>query len=548
MQDDVFTIDQNCHPLWDVVPKVHALARRGHRVRHFVEDVDVAFTAMGARAGDQPLHLARERFHRSGGADWGAAVFYFEFLGRQPVEIRDWEPLTGMKTAALARHLGRSVDELYDQFSPSDNWQLIGPSYVTRRDYHRIIGDLSAAEAADFLHEIIGHAEANMLATFPAAACRRRSRDWLTDQRLLFDLILADCSEGRLTDVYRRWLDESTGKLALSTSKGQVSLDLTSKLFACGGSPDQTALLELFTRQYDRAAAIYNRAIEQAQVPLHPLRSDEGELPFFVSFEHEGHKVRTGVFLREKHLRIGDLEFPLTADGGIPTAEMSRAGIAALSGKAVLLVIQARVGAAGRPLALPYRGSPYVPAAHRLAAELAAQGLLPGPLQPIVRVRLRFLDRLTAISEPIRLPEYLAAAFGQDEIPAAELGRNYADLAAEAAARLESFRTEAGRRQWQRDNLRDLLRRIDDLDSRRRKLAESAPPPEQIRGLWQQIKPLQVELLARTVDQIARDWQVRDLDFWDSRGAILPWAVALGGQAFYDSLIESAEIYEESAQ
>jgi len=540
MQDDMFTIDQNCHSLWDVAPKVQALARRGYRVRHFVEDVDVAFTALGARAGDQRLHLARERFHRSGGADWGAAVFYFEFLGRQPVEIRDWEPLTGMKTAALARQLGRSVDELYDQFSPSDNWQLIGPSYVARRDYHRIIGDLSAGEVAPFLHEIIDRAESNMLATFPAANCRRRIADWLAAQRSLLDRILGDCSGGQLTDVYHRWLAECAGN--------GLSLDLTSKLFACGASPDQTALLELFTRQYDRAAAIYNRAIDETRVPLHALRTDQGELPFFASFQHEGHKVRTGVFLRDGRLRIGDRQFPLAPDGGIPTAELSRAGILALAGKALLLVIQARVGAGGRPLALPYRGSPYVPAAHRLAGELAAQDLLPAPLNPIVRVRLRFLDRLTAISEPIRLGEYLAGAFGQDEIPAAELGRNYADLAAEAAARLESFRTELGRRQWQREHLPDLVRRIGELDSRRRKLAESAPPPEEIRGLWKQIKPLQVELLSRTVDQIARDWQVRDLDYWDSRGAILPWSIALGGRRFYDDLIGSAEIYEESGQ
>ncbi len=72
MQDDVFTIDQNCHSLWDVVPKVQALASGGRRVRHFVEDVDVAFTALGAHAGDWGLQLARERFHRSGGAGRGA--------------------------------------------------------------------------------------------------------------------------------------------------------------------------------------------------------------------------------------------------------------------------------------------------------------------------------------------------------------------------------------------------------------------------------------------------------------------------------------------
>ncbi|MFW6065483.1 MAG: hypothetical protein ACOC9S_01555, partial [Planctomycetota bacterium] len=117
-----FSIDQNCHSLWDAIPKVQSLADGGEQVRHFLEDVDVAFTALGA-GPSTPLRLAKERFYRSGGQDWGAALFYSEFLGRVPVEIRHWEPLTGMTTKALAGRLRRKVDELYGQYSPGDNWQ-----------------------------------------------------------------------------------------------------------------------------------------------------------------------------------------------------------------------------------------------------------------------------------------------------------------------------------------------------------------------------------------------------------------------------------------
>ena len=99
----MFSIDQNCHSLWDALPKLQALAARGARVRHFVEDVDVAFTSLGSQGAAGPLQWTRERFHPSGGQDWGAALFYSEFLGKLCVEIRDWEPLIGMKTAALAR-------------------------------------------------------------------------------------------------------------------------------------------------------------------------------------------------------------------------------------------------------------------------------------------------------------------------------------------------------------------------------------------------------------------------------------------------------------
>ena len=66
-----------------------------------------------------------------------------------------------------------------------------------------------------------------------------------------------------------------------------------------------------------------------------------------------------------------------------------------------------------------------------------------------------------------------------------------------------------------------------------------------MRELWDKEKALQLDLLDRTLRQIARDWQLRDLDYWDSRGALLPWAVALGGQTFYDSLVAEADIYAE---
>ncbi len=36
----MFSIDQNCHSLWDVLPKLQALQRRAEAVTHFVEDID----------------------------------------------------------------------------------------------------------------------------------------------------------------------------------------------------------------------------------------------------------------------------------------------------------------------------------------------------------------------------------------------------------------------------------------------------------------------------------------------------------------------------
>lgn len=51
----MISIDQNCHSLWDVVPKLQALAAHGKKVRHFIEDIDVAFTSAAAEVESAPF-------------------------------------------------------------------------------------------------------------------------------------------------------------------------------------------------------------------------------------------------------------------------------------------------------------------------------------------------------------------------------------------------------------------------------------------------------------------------------------------------------------
>jgi len=533
----MFSIDQNCHSLWDVLPKLQALVRRGEPVRHFIEDIDVAFTSLGSRVDSNSLRLVRERFHPSGGADWGAALFYFEFLGRQPVEIRQWEAYTGMKTSVLARKLSRSVEDLYDEFSPSDNWQLIGPSYVADREHHRVIGDLTVAQTAPFITEVLAKARKNSMETFPQADSQQRLGEWFDREEALVARLLKECSGGRLVDVYRRWLGEYLGD--------EVVLDLTSSLFACGADPDRTALMEVFLSDYDLAAGLYNEAVEGASVGLHPLNTAEGELPFFATLRHNGRRVRTAVRLEGRDILISGRGFKLRRGGRLPLDKLASAGIECLAGKAALLVIQARLGHGGDELAVPYRGSQYMPAAHRLAEKLRAADLLGEGLRPLVRVRFRLLERLRKIDTIIRLPEVIATYFDRRELPASMLGESYASLAAEAAERLEAFKDESARARWQRDNFPGTVEAIDRLERRRRELARENPKSAEIRELGRRQKELQTELLGKFIEQISRDTQMARIDHWDSRGALLPWCVALGGRDLYNDVIAGAELYRE---
>ena len=303
-----------------------------------------------------------------------------------------------------------------------------------------------------------------------------------------------------LVELYRAWMSEHLADEACK----RVRLDLSSSLFACQADRARVALLEVFVRDYERAARLYNEALAETDSDLRPLRVSDGELPFFAIQEYQGHLVRTAGYLSGRDVRFGRQTFALAPNGALPIDQMVASGIRALAGKAVILVTQARIGPNGRPLALPYRGSLYMPTAHRLVEKLAAEGLLPGQVRPVVRVRFHLVDRLRELDTTIRLPDHLAECFGRAEVPARELGENWRDLQRETDERLARLADPAGRDAF--------------------------------------IGRLFLDL---TLRQIARDWQVRELDCWDSRGALLPWAIALGGQDFYDGLLRRAEIYEE---
>jgi len=519
------------------LPKLQALAQRGYDLTQFVEDVDVAFTSLGADVDDEDLDIARECYHRSGASSWGAALYYTGFLGRLPVDVRDWEPFTGLKTKTLAKKLGLSLDELFTEYSAGDNWQLVGPSFLGDRDHHRVIGDLGVAEVRDFLRRIMRIARDNMFATFPEKAPRKRLADWFRREEALVDTLLSELADRPLVDLYHAWLRHYLPP--------GVKLDRTSSLFACGGRHQGTELLELFVADYDRAAGLYNEALSEAATGLRGLRTRDGELPFFAVMERSGHLVRTPAALDGKELILAGRAFTLETGGRIPMRALADAGVRCLVGKALLLVIQVRLAPGGSPLAMPHRGSLYMPASNRLMEKLAAAGMLPAKLHPIVRVKFGLLERMKSLETIIRLPNHLAPSFGKEEISARELAENYPQVADDARRRLESFRDPALREAWRRWRFPELVRSMEEADRKRAELARAGADPSRTRALWDKVKQLRRRLLERTVRQIARDFQARDIDYYDSRGALWPWSVALGGQRFYAELVGRAEIYTE---
>ena len=541
----MISIDQNSHSLWDTLPKLQVLAAAKIDVTHYVEDIDVAFTQLGKNSTGLQLQIARERFYPSGGQDWGAGLFYTDFLGRLPTEPRNYEPQLGAKISRICKSVGVDIEQFYDTYAVSDNWQLIGPSYIAGGDYHRLIGDVSIAEVQKFLLETITRGEADTLGKFPHPDCRARTQQWFAEERSRVEKLIAANPNGTLPELYRAWLssdDYLADKIECTMTSGIFDLKTENR--------NRDALLELFLRDYPAAAAIYNRAIAESHVGLNELQTTKGELPFFAVLHHNRHLVRTNTFCDAGKLVIDGESFALLPNGRLPIDALRKSGIMGLPGKAVVMGVQVRMLDTPAPLVLPDHGSLYMPGVHRFELLLTESGLLPQitNIDPIVRVSFDLLNRMKSLPGEIviHLPEHLAGVFGCDEISAIGFSESYRDLAAQAAARLEGFKQPQNRQSWISDNFPAEHSALDAINSQRQELARVNSKDPQIRELHHRGRLLETQLQEKLVQQVFTDVQVSQLDYYNSRCAVLPWCYALGGAGFYDEVINNAEIFTES--
>lgn len=532
------SIDQNCHSLWDAVPKLDALGRQGYAGFHCIEDVDVAFTLRGGAAlpPDGPLSLARERFYRGGASDWGAALFYTDFLGRNPLDVRDMEPFTGWSTAALSRRLNCSVDELYAEFSVSDNLQLVGPSYTADSQYHRTIADVRIREVDEQVRTLLNHARDDCLRRFPEPAAQKRVRQWFAAEAERVETWLGECET--LPDLYHQWMRHHLPDTDVKRASEVFGLSERT------GAPG--TVLGEFLRNYERTADLYNQAIQETDSAQYPLNTDEGELPFAVVLERGGRWLRGNLNLNNGRLHAEEDAWDLGAGGGLPVSRMASSGVRAVVGKALVLVLDARLGADAGALALPRHGSQYMPTARRFEA-LLTSAMAPKPtVQPVWRVSAHFPRQLRGCRTLIRLPGYLHSAFGAAELPADELGARFCDVRNQALRRLEQARDEEGRQALLRRWAPEWVERRDAVNARRRELGRNPETRSQASELWDEVKELDARLLRVLAERVVETLHVCRIDFWDSRGALLPWAVALGGEKLYNQVVSRAEIAAES--
>lgn len=527
------SIDQNCSPLWDAIPKLAALHHHGHHGLHCIEDLDIAFTQHAAPPGTPP-HLAPETIYPDGNSDWGASLFYSDFLGRNPINPRTLEPILHAPAAVLAKRAGLTLPQLFAAHASSDNHQIIAPSFLSpdTPHRHRTLADLTLAELRPALLDLLNHAYADTLTAFPSPDSQTRTRAFFDAELAFLNDHLRDPS-ATLTRLHRAWLNRHTP---------HTPVQLASTHFA--DAPP--TLLTAFLTNYTTLTTLYNQALADTHSPLTPLDPANGDLPFFALCQTPGphpRHYRTPLLLRGNALIADNQTFSL--ENGLPPLDQMRAaGITALPPKALLLVLLARTTQPRHALALPWQGSLYMPAARRLQTLL--EPLLHLNPAPVLRVRFHFLDHLATLDTPIRLPDWLAPLFPSQTLPANTFPPLLRQRQQNAAQTLATLTADPDAITPFIDSLNPgRANQINHLQTQRLRL--SADPSTRTRAipLWQQQKQLQQLHFHHALTHLLTLLHLQALDYWDSRGALLPHALALGGPAFYTRLLAHVTITPE---
>lgn len=520
------SIDQNSNSLWDVLPKIEALHVHGKELLHYVEDIDVAFTRVGSNHSEPELSL--EQYYPNGSLDWGASLFYMDFLGRLPLNLTNLFPYTGKKTATTAKAMGISLEELYAKFSVADNYQLTGTSYVeSHPEKHRLLGDLSTAKKKPFIQQLLNLAEADILERFVDSDSQNRTKLWFKNEHQRLDQLWDKNTD--LASFYQNWLKAHLPK---------AKLELTSKLF----SEQKMArlnfdLLKNIIENYPLFQEIYNRSIAASGVELSPL--SDGNLPFFATYKVNGQQVRSGLKLVGDKLKIADQVFDkeINFESFFKTIDV-------LVGKALILIITVRDFDIGNPLVLPELGSLYTPAAVILAQEMKTHAFINQLPHGIFRLQFNFIDQLKHSKSVISIPTHLQYGLGE-KLSAEDLSKKLPLAITQAHSVLEELKNPELRENHFTTWTEKLSQQIQQLKETKAICGQDPNRRKECPALWQEIKKQEQEKEYICYQRIVDLVQTTEMVYWSSRGAIKPWSIAAGGEPFYRQVIEKSELKAE---
>lgn len=451
---------------------------------------------------------------------WSAAGEISRLFGSETFPTRHDFHRRHVPLKRIAASGGRDADRFIDEATEAWGWR--GLVYTGSRDL--IVHRLPLADMGESLDRMVAYGLDGTRETIVDGCCREEARH-LSERLLQIVADYRDANPGTyLSNLYRH-LFPTLFELMLGSAPRNVEVDCTGHLLIL--NPETAGLprfefVDLFLNENTRALAAraYNEAVAGSEIYTLD-RFGLGALPFDLILPGHG-RGTLRVTLRAIHvetrtpLRI-PLERPIRSIHELAEVLTREFGDhVTLVGKAVALISML-----AREFLFVFNeeGSGYVTRTRHMNDLLRAGGV-PLEMHPIVRLKYRTWDAMEAAGSTLALPDHLARAFGQREIPAADFAKRWREVVHEQEGALREM--EALTRP--RDLMAMLARSAGEEWPERLAAYESAKSRQ--KELWAEAEAIQrsVDALYAELAGVKRDIEAREKVKGDHFRATREWA------------------------
>lgn len=305
----------------------------------------------------------------------------------------------------------------------------------------QVICETPASEALPHLKRLLDWGACRSASCLAGKGSRKPVTRSLQQMTGFMDRFVAEHPGATVADLYRALFQEMYESL-IGEMPASAELTGTREFFRFNrrtAGRDRFNLLACFLDGRSAAVcrAAYNAAVAESGIKS-LAESEEGAVPFDVYVPGRG---RGTLHIAERAVRIElpdpvaiPIERRVRSVRGLADVLESRFGEdISLLGKAVTLPVMFACEAI---MVIHETASAYIPRTRRMLAHMAAKGVHLD-LHPLLRVRLRAWDSLSACDARFRLPAHLARAFGAPTITADGFARRWKHVVREQARLLK---------------------------------------------------------------------------------------------------------------
>ncbi|WP_127531624.1 hypothetical protein [Paenibacillus kobensis] len=549
MEQAVVSIDQNCTPFWDTWAKLDVWRHQQKSIVHLIHDTDTVFH-------DEELSLEDPStlkwfYNRSDGfRNYSPNLFYYRYLGRHesfPVKLLErWQ---GMKLSGISAAMELPTDQLMDQWGVYDKLAVVGSGRVGNG--FRIAAGVDTREIVQPMRELFDAVKLDM-------------RQFIVTDQQMNNL-------NRLIDRWKSDFEEAVESDSTRTLSGSIvawmrkrygsAVEFSSTFEYFRVSPknrDRFSFFIDYLADYGRYSTAYNAALQSCGSSITPIDTKSGGLPFYGVKRVNGQLCRYPFVYREGKLHFNDAEITLSSDPWLDVLDLStKCQIESIVGKAIPLMMQIRNQSSGNAVTMPMMGSPYMRVVDQYADLLYRQDARknnPNGINKVIMVDFDVYGAMEQADFLFRLPPFLQKEFGCEIIHARDFPRLARAKSAEAKRVLERCLIGADERtQVYIEKFPTLAGTMDELEEKRKKIGKELSGTSRGTEAYHQLmerflsvkvehKRKQKEFITEKSKFLFQQWHVSGIDYWNHRGSIELWATALGGEEFYQQIIEKSSL------